>query len=388
MSQRGATITVMPKRRADYGTGSVRWHRNGWELTLWADGRRIVRRHKGPNTRQGEAEAGRALDQLRARMALGVDGMTLGRLIDAYVAHKESGWSPGSARQVPATRAALLAHLGDVPVDGLRLRDIEAAYSTMLAEGAAVGTVRRRHGFLRAALQHAVRWEVIASNPAAAARVEGDPVQRAGEDLPPMVDVWSALARIDHERMRIVAVLAAATGARRGEIAYLRWRDIDLTTGVVRFHGNLVVVKGGLVRRPTKTKKPKVLTIDAVTLDEVKRWRTTCRRAALELGVAIDGDAPVVPSPSDPLEPWHPEQMTRRWAVWRRHIGLGDHVRLHDLRHLQATHLLGEGISPAAGAARLGQASTKTFLDVYSHARRADDQAAADVVERARRQAT
>jgi integrase len=37
-------------------------------------------------------------------------------------------------------------------------------------------------------------------------------------------------------------VLAAATGARNGELCGLEWSDLDLAAGTVRFHQELTVV--------------------------------------------------------------------------------------------------------------------------------------------------
>ncbi len=176
----------------------------------------------------------------------------------------------------------------------------------MLAEGSAVGTVRRRHRFARAALGHAVRWEAVAVNPAAEARVEGDAAVRAGEDLPPMVDVWAAIARIGHERLRVTATLAAATGARRGELAYLRWRDVDMATGVMRFHGSMAVVKGGLVRKATKKKRPKVVTLDPVAVADLRRAACCVQGRSVGAGRRARRRLPGRPGPERPSGPVAP----------------------------------------------------------------------------------
>ena len=42
-------------------------------------------------------------------------------------------------------------------------------------------------------------------------------------------------------------------------------------------------------------------------------------------------------------------------------------VRLHDLRHTHATHLLKAGVHPKIAQERLGHATIAVTLDLYSH---------------------
>jgi integrase len=43
-------------------------------------------------------------------------------------------------------------------------------------------------------------------------------------------------------------------------------------------------------------------------------------------------------------------------------------IRLHDLRHSHATHLLAAGVHPKIAQERLGHASIAITMDTYSHA--------------------
>ena len=57
-------------------------------------------------------------------------------------------------------------------------------------------------------------------------------------------------------------------------------------------------------------------------------------------------------------------------------------MRLHDLRHLHATTILGAGIGAPSAAARLGHSTTQ-MLDTYGPAQAPEDRAAADIVAQA-----
>jgi integrase len=57
--------------------------------------------------------------------------------------------------------------------------------------------------------------------------------------------------------------------------------------------------------------------------------------------------------------------------------------RFHDLRHLSATEMVGQGMDPRTVAARLGHANPSVTLAVYAHAIEARDRDAADGLGRA-----
>lgn len=84
-----------------------------------------------------------------------------------------------------------------------------------------------------------MRKGTLNRNPASLA----DPPKRDGE-----MRVWTSaqlrtfLASLDGERLAPAFVLAADTGMRRGEIAGLRWADLDLDAKLIHVRQNPVVV--------------------------------------------------------------------------------------------------------------------------------------------------
>jgi integrase len=62
-------------------------------------------------------------------------------------------------------------------------------------------------------------------------------------------------------------------------------------------------------------------------------------------------------------------------------------MRLHDLRHSHATHLLASGVHPKVAQERLGHSSVAITLDLYSHVLPGMQAEAADRVDLAVRNA-
>ncbi|MBV8319184.1 MAG: tyrosine-type recombinase/integrase [Hyphomicrobiales bacterium] len=61
-----------------------------------------------------------------------------------------------------------------------------------------------------------------------------------------------------------------------------------------------------------------------------------------------------------------PRSLTRAWEQAIGKTAL-PRIRLHDLRHGHATHLLASGVHPKVASERLGHSRVGITLDLYSH---------------------
>ena len=171
-------------------------------------------------------------------------------------------------------------------------------------------------------------------------------------------------------------------GARRGELCALRWSDIDLDRGVVRIEASVVdAPRVGPVLKETKTHTRRGVALDASTVLALRQQlELVTSRAALG-GVKVSDGAFVFSSEVDGSRPWRPEVASHRWDTIRRRAGL-DGVRLHDLRHFQATMLLRAGVPVKNVSKRLGHRDAATTLNVYAHFLEEADRQSADLMGR------
>jgi integrase len=219
------------------------------------------------------------------------------------------------------------------------------------------------HRVLSQALKQAIRWQLLTSNPSAAVtppRIE----RREMKTL----DADAAAALIEIARggtLFVPILLAVMTGMRRGEIAALRWRSIDLDGGQLA-----VVASTEQVRRDSREKPPKsgrsrrAIALPALMVDELRRHRLAQAQELLQLGVRPTDDTHVCLQTDGAS--WRPSMMTAAFARLLRASGL-PRVRLHDLRHTHASHLLAANVHPKIVQERLGHASIAMTLDLYSH---------------------
>ena len=181
-----------------------------------------------------------------------------------------------------------------------------------------------------------------------------------------MLKAIDAAATIDPAAALALRV-AAAAGARRAELASLRWTDvhgnqllIDSAIEVVR-HGD---GKPTLHEAATKTANSRSVTLDTETLAMIEALRVERE----PYGPWMFGLGPEMVSP-DRIGWW--------WKRARDLSGIEGHWRLHDLRHWSATVAIGQGHDVRTVAGRLGHANPAMTLRVYAHAFAAADQAVA-----------
>jgi len=237
----------------------------------------------------------------------------------------------------------------------------------------AVPTARRAHTHLHAAFREAVRSDLLARNPAerarppkALAKVERDV---RTEDA---VRVMHAAAEADDHAMAVALRVLIVTGARRGELVALRWKDLDLDAGRITIRHALTTVGKSTTMKSTKTGAVKVVAVDATTVAMLKAWRGECDRVAMILGEHV-GPAWFV---WGGRKPWTPDHLSKRWAKHRATAGVS--MRLHDIRHASGSLMVAAGIGPAEAAKRLGH-SAEVLLGTYAHALPEADRAMADL---------
>lgn len=369
--------------------GSLRERPEGsgrWELRVYAGTDATGRQRVRSRTFRGSRRAAlKHLGQFQAEVdASGSPtvSLTVSELLERYELKRSPRWSPSTRRnhhQVITTH--LTPALGARRADTVRVGDIEDALAHLEATHPA--TFRKCVAILRAAYNDAMRRELLDRNPAAG--VEAPAPRPRAATAPTLAQLAPAITRARtgevtrggagaNEGLAVYLRLAAITGARRGELLALCWRDIDSTAGTVAITGAVIADgAGGLTVKATKTGKPRILAIDAATAAELDAWHSHCRVAGLALGSRITTTSFVFSRDNRGTVPWWPDTVSDRWRALADDVGLHG-VRLHDLRHTMVSTLTEAGFDPRVIADRAGHTQITTTLGVYAHARPARDQ--------------
>ena len=276
--------------------------------------------------------------------------------------------------------------LGSMPVAKLTPMDLDRFYRELLEVGRSRGpyapaSIRRVHGIIRRALTQGVRWGWITHNPA----IDASPPRVPIKDLKPpdpgqIVQLFRQAQESDPELATFI-MLAASSGARRGELLALRWSDIELDRGTMSIERGIVRVGDALIEQGTKTHQSRRISLDAGTVSALEAHHALAAERAHEAGSAITSESFVFSHAVDGSSRWHPDSTSRAFRQLCQRAGITG-VRLHDLRHYVATRLLAAGVDIRTVAGRLGHRNPSTTLNVYSHFVPEADQDAADALGR------
>ena len=361
--------------------GHIRKRGNSWAIVLEVrdpvTGARKRKWHsysRGDGTaatrKEAEAECRRLLTELEGGAYIDPTKETIASFLDRWLAHMQGQVSPRShERYAELCRKNIAPLLGGISLTKLQPAHISAAYSKALTSGHRQGrgglsprTVTHMHRILRQALQQAVEWQMLTRNPADL--VKPPKVERKQMSV---LDAAGTAELIDAARsytIFIPIVLGVLCGLRRGEIAALRWRSIDLDAGQLAVVASIEETRAGCREKETKSGRCRTIALPALVIAELRKHRLDQATALLSIGVRVTPDHHVVMQADG--TPLKPNSLTHAFTTFVEARGL-KRVRLHDLRHSHATHMLAAGVHPKIASERLGHSKVGITLDLYSH---------------------
>jgi integrase len=296
------------------------------------------------------------------------DKTTLAVFLERWLEYAKSRVAPTTfERYAILIRKNIIPALGATVLTNLRPDQIAAGFAAARrrdGKGAlSLRTVHHMHTVLKSALKQAVRWGALNRNPCEAV----DPPRVERQHLP-TYDVETTVGMLDLARSRrifIPALLASMCGLRRGEVAALRWRNVDLETSQAAILESLEQTNDGKIRfKPPKSGKSRTIALRAFVVEELKAWRLRQAQELLQLGIRQTSGTLICAR--EDAQPLQPRSLTHSWDQFVRDKAL-PRIRFHDLRHAHATHLLASGVHPKIASERLGHSNIGITLDLYSH---------------------
>lgn len=254
--------------------------------------------------------------------------------------------------------------LGKMKLSTIAPHHIQQLYSKKLNDGLSKKTVHHIHSYLRRVLNQAVKWELIYRNPC-------DSV------TPPRIEkriptVWTIeesqkfLRAVSEHKWYAIYLIALTTGARRGEILGLEWKNVNWAKSTVIIQKTIVEVKGvAKITDPKTALSRRTITLPAIVLDLLKTH-------PIKEGFIFESEAGT---------PIHPRNLLRHFYSVLDDLDI-PRIRFHDLRHTCATILLQRDVHPKKVQELLGHASITLTLDTYSHIIPGVDSQIADEMDR------
>jgi integrase len=259
--------------------------------------------------------------------------------------------------------------IGHIPLLKLRASDLQELYNRKKEEGKSSSLIRRLSLIIGAALDQAVKEQLIYRNPNGATEL---PPLKYKEATPLSVEeVYRFLEAAETDRLYAAYFLDLATGLRRGELLALRWQDVDLENGKVfvnrtvsRVTSDSGPAKTKLEYQEPKTDKSKAsVPMPETALKELRAHRKRQNEERLFFGTRYhSNDLVFCTEDGRQLDP---KNFFRRYKRLLQKAGVPD-VSFHTLRHTFATLLLEAGEEMKTVQEILRHAKLSTTADIYT----------------------
>jgi integrase len=217
-------------------------------------------------------------------------------------------------------------------------------------------------GLLSQALDWAVANRLLALNPLKVRGANRPKVQRRTMRAWTCDELRSFLHSTEGQERHALWVLLGLTGLRISEALGLQWSDVDLTAGTLNVSHQLLEDGALGALKTSNSRRYFRLSEEVVSaLKELKQEGTFVFQTSSGL-------------------PFSRRNVSREFARAIGKAGL-PLIRLHDLRHTNATLLLEAGLPVHVVAQRLGHSST-VLLSTYAHVLRNADERAAEAMSK------
>lgn len=279
--------------------------------------------------------------------------------------HYEPYLQANHSRPSESTNCLKRFDLGDKAIEEIKLADVETWRIKRQSKGRNPKTINRDVATLKAALQRAMDWELLETNPLA--RIKPLKIDKRAivryltpEETMRLQNILKARDKRKREErnsgnewrrergyellpelgeyadnLTPMIMLALNTGLRRGELWNLTWGDVDLKTKLITVHG-----KGA------KSKQTRHIPLNSTALKVLKTHKED-----------------ISPLPSLPVFGRHEFKNAFTSVLKSAKI---DNFRFHDLRHTFASRLVMAGVPLNTVRELMGHASLEMTL-IYAH---------------------
>ena len=323
--------------------------------------------------------------------------LTVSAWLERWMDAHEIELKPSTAKTYrDKIRLYLVPAIGHERLQALSPSRLSIVWRDMAASGGKNGkpvsprTVEFARAVLRKAMEDAVVERLVQVNPVVGSKMP----KRDGK---PKHTTWTGaqlgvfLEHVAEDRWAPLWQLFAATGMRRGEVAGLRWAEVDLDAGTVAVERSTTQLGQERVTTTPKNHERRTVAIDEQTVAALRTWKAQQAAERLAFGPAYADLEGLVFTWEDG-RPVMPDYITKTFGRIQSSIDARlveaeapplPLLVVHELRHTHATILLRSGVPVHIVAKRLGHKDPSVTLNVYADVIPDDDTSAVDVFTKA-----
>ena len=287
-----------------------------------------------------KAEALRVISEFRKEKMIRNDNLRLGSLKSKVLEFVKEHYPFKTYESYKFPLEKLCEQLGDIQVAKINQYHIDR-FKILHLKRVSPTTINVYLRTLRAAFNHAIRWNDIEENP-----FKGVEMVRIPERAPlyfKKEEVKKIMNVIKENWLKDAVLFTLLTGLRRGEMVNLRWDDVDLDS-------KLIFIESHASFR-TKAGKRRAIPLNDEAMKVLRNRypERECEYVFTHGGNQLNG-----------------EWVSEKFRSYVRKSGLNRKLHFHSLRHTFATWLVKAGVSIYEVQKLLGHSSV-TVTQVYSH---------------------
>lgn len=228
------------------------------------------------------------------------------------------------------------------------------------------GSAQHRLASVKTVLTEAYRLKEIQENPCNFVKSPKSKVEssiRIAQEPYSKEEVKHLIENLDGVIYEIPILLMLTCGLRYGEMAGLRWQDIDFNNNTLTVNQVLIYTGKEIIFKKPKTEGSiRTISVPYELISKLKKWKIKHNKYKLE-GILEYEELVCLNSCLRPVLEYALLSFFKRFT---KKIGLRS-IRLHDLRHTHATILILAGTDFKTISHRLGHTDIKITLNRYSH---------------------
>ncbi|MGO0986675.1 tyrosine-type recombinase/integrase [Clostridioides difficile] len=281
-----------------------------------------------------------------------------------YIDVNKSNWSPYT---IMNQKSWIRNHIEPFFED-IKLIDINPSlmqsFINYMFNNCAHGSARVRYRFINAVLKESYRLREITENPCDFIKL---PTIRENTHEIKVYNREESLLlieKLNNSSIEIPILLMLLLGLRVGEAVGLRWSDIDLVNCSVSINQILIYANNKIEFKEPKTLKSKRTVSAPKELIEMLKIEKL-RQNKLKLQGLLENKNNLVCLNRD-SNPFLPSSLRTTFSNFIKKNNLRK-IRVHDLRHTNASLLLLSGTNMKVVSERLGHTDIKITMNIYSH---------------------
>lgn len=346
----------------------------GFRLDIGKDenGKRVQKWYGGYKTKkEAEKACAEKITEIERGTFVDPKDMTLGEYLQDWLKTYSVNLTPCTYSGYKVNiEKHIIPHLGKTPLQKLQPMQIQKFYNELFNRGDAnskdklsATSIRYIHATLRKALNDALKMDMVYRNVAEAVTV---PKQKQFEaKFLTQVQMNAMLEALKGTNIYLPTLLAVGLGMRRGEVLGLQWETVDFEKGMITIKRAYIPTPQGNVFSDVKTEKSRrTLAVPTNIMQYLKQVKKAQAETKLFLGGGYaDNDLVCCNEDGSPLSP----------ATWNHKFKrlMEDNnmpaIRIHDLRHTNASLMLKQGVTMKVASERLGHTTIGITMDLYSH---------------------